>query len=238
MAIEMKASTWLVIRFQFHMGTARFRRTRSGSHLPRRSESSSAGPSSFTSWSPLATSRPGKRASVWPLLLMAARTMSSLQARSYGRFNRSLGTRNRSGRGREEDVRMCPDIRRRCVVRDLSPARSDHRTLLKLAQRREKLAIDAPFGWPNFVDALNAHGASEAWPAPDDEEPEIFRASLSFRATDRVVMHTRRPLSVSTDKLGVTAMRGAAASMVGDRNRRSTGRGKFVEVYSAGALAR
>lgn len=117
----------------------------------------------------------------------------------------------------------------------------DDRTLLELAQRREKVAIDAPFGWPNdFVDALNAHRASQAWPAPDDEEPEIFRASLSFRATGRVVMQTRRPLSVSTDKLGVTAMRCAfllhrwSATETVDR----TGRGKFVEVYPAGALAR
>jgi hypothetical protein len=53
-------------------------------------------------------------------------------------------------------------------------------------------------------------------------------------------MHTRRPLSVSTDKLGVTAMRCAhllhrwSAGKAIDR----TGRGRFVEVYPAAALAR
>jgi hypothetical protein len=117
----------------------------------------------------------------------------------------------------------------------------DDARLLALAKGRRKVAIDAPFGWPNaFVDALNAHRAADAWPAPDSEDPDVFRASLSFRATDRVVMHTRRPLSVSTDKLGVTAMRCAhllhrwSAGELVDR----TGRGRFVEVYPAAALAR
>lgn len=114
--------------------------------------------------------------------------------------------------------------------------------LLELAEGREKVAIDAPFGWPSaFVDALQAHRRFEAWPAPDDGPPEDFRASLSFRATDRVVMQTRRPLSVSTDKLGVTAMRCAhllhrwfLSGAPVDR----AGRGSFVEVYPAAALDR
>ncbi|MEA2278750.1 MAG: hypothetical protein QOC78_3710 [Solirubrobacteraceae bacterium] len=117
----------------------------------------------------------------------------------------------------------------------------DDATLLGLAEGCEKVAIDAPFGWPReFVDALEAHRRLEAWPAPDDANPEVFRAALSFRATDRVVMHTRRPLSVSTDKLGVTAMRCAHLlhrwSSVEPVDR--TGRGKFVEAYPAGALVR
>jgi len=117
----------------------------------------------------------------------------------------------------------------------------DDDRLQGLAVGCRKVAIDAPFGWPNeFVDALDAHRAGGPWPAPDDESPEIYRAALSFRATDRVVMHTRRPLSVSTDKLGVTAMR---CAYLLDRWGRSelvnrTGTGTFVEVYPAGALAR
>lgn len=114
--------------------------------------------------------------------------------------------------------------------------------LLALAEGKQKVAIDAPFGWPRaFVDALDAHRRFEAWPAPDDGPPEAFRAALSFRVTDRVVMHTRRPLSVSTDKLGVTAMRcahllhrWAAAGESIDR----AGGGRFVEVYPAAALVR
>jgi hypothetical protein len=118
----------------------------------------------------------------------------------------------------------------------------DDGRLLALADGREKVAIDAPFGWPRaFVDALDAHRRFEAWPAPDDEPPETFRAALSYRATDRVVMHTRRPLSVSTDRLGVTAMRCAHLlhrwSRAGEAVER-TGAGRFVEVYPAGALVR
>ena len=118
----------------------------------------------------------------------------------------------------------------------------DDARLLGLADGRDKIAIDAPFGWPRaFVDALVAHRGFEAWPAPDDGPPETFRAGLSFRATDRVVMQTRRPLSVSTDKLGVTAMRCAHLlhrwSRLGHDVDR-TGRGRFVEVYPAGALVR
>jgi len=113
---------------------------------------------------------------------------------------------------------------------------------LALAKGRQKVAIDASFGWPRaFVDALDAHRRFEAWPAPDDGAPETYRAALSFRATDRVVMHTRRPLSVSTDKLGVTAMRCAHPlhrwSLAGESVDRAGGK-RFVEVYPAAALAR
>jgi predicted nuclease with RNAse H fold len=118
----------------------------------------------------------------------------------------------------------------------------DDARLLELADGCEKVAIDAPFGWPRaFVEALLAHRRFEAWPAPDDGPPETFRATLSFRATDRVTMHTRRPLSVSTDKLGVTAMRCAHLlhrwSALGHAVDRA-GAGRFVEVYPAGALVR
>ena len=114
----------------------------------------------------------------------------------------------------------------------------DDAQLIALARGCKKVAIDAPFGWPKeFVDALVAHQAAEGWPAPDDESPEIFRAALSFRATDRVVMHTRRPLSVSTDRIGVTAMR-CAYLLHRWKAIDRTGRGRFVEVYPAGALGR
>lgn len=48
-------------------------------------------------------------------------------------------------------------------------SRCDDDRLTELAAGRDKVAIDAPFGWPNhFIDALNAHRAREGWPAPDD----------------------------------------------------------------------
>lgn len=118
----------------------------------------------------------------------------------------------------------------------------DDDRLLELAEGRAKVAIDAPFGWPRaFVNALDAHRRFEPWPAPDDGLPDAFRAALSFRATDRVVMHTRRPLSVSTDKLGATAMRCAYLlhrwSSTGEAVDRAGGQ-RFVEVYPAAALVR
>jgi len=118
----------------------------------------------------------------------------------------------------------------------------DDDDLRALADGRDKIAIDAPFGWPaEFVRALEAHRRLEAWPAPEGGDPGVFRATLSFRATDRVVMQTKRPLSVSTDKLGVTAMRCAHLlhrwSVAGEPVDR-TGGGRFVEVYPAGALVR
>lgn len=117
----------------------------------------------------------------------------------------------------------------------------DDGELRRLAAGCRRVAIDAPFGWPDeFVDAVVAHRAMQPWPAPSGGDPAAYRAALSFRATDRVVSQTRRPLSVSTDKLGVTAMRCAALldrwSSEGAVDR--SGGGRFVEVYPAGALVR
>lgn len=118
----------------------------------------------------------------------------------------------------------------------------DDERLIALATGRQKVAIDAPFGWPRaFVEAVGAHRRFEAWPAQECGSPAAFRAALSFRATDRLVTHTRRPLSVSTDKLGVTAMRCALLldrwATAGETVNRA-GTGRFVEVYPAGALVR
>ena len=128
------------------------------------------------------------------------------------------------------------------VLRAELHADCDDDSLRFLADGCKKVAIDAPFGWPSaFVDAVDAHRRFAAWPAPDDEAPETFRAELSFRASDRVTMHTRRPLSVSTDRIGVTAMRCAHLlhrwARDGERVDRA-GAGKFVEVYPAAALIR
>src|SRR5207248_10386135 len=65
---------------------------------------------------------------------------------------------------------------------------------------------------------------------------------LIFRATDRFVRDLgRRPLSVSTDRIGVTAMRCARflAELGDERGRRLdlTGEDRVVEVYPAAALS-
>lgn len=81
---------------------------------------------------------------------------------------------------------------------------SDQR-LVELADSTDKVGIDVPLGWPQaFVRALAAHHAGEPW-------PDVSRARLRYRETDRYIRETVGvvPLSVSTDRIGVTAMRAA-----------------------------
>jgi predicted nuclease with RNAse H fold len=114
----------------------------------------------------------------------------------------------------------------------------DNDTLLELCVEADRVGIDSPFGWPNpFADALNSWRADSSWPT-EDREP------LRFRETDLYVRDTvgQTPLSVSTDRIGVTAMRcvrllnratqelgldGGALDRIG---------GRIVEVYPAAAL--
>jgi len=106
--------------------------------------------------------------------------------------------------------------------------------LLDLILNADKAGIDAPFGWPDeFVDAVSAHSALHPW--PDVELPE-----LRYRFTDRVqIARARRPLSVSSDLIAVTAMRCArllSALEARGRPVDRSGAGKVVEVYPAAAL--
>jgi predicted nuclease with RNAse H fold len=105
----------------------------------------------------------------------------------------------------------------------------------------DKTAIDVPLGWPDaFVDALVAHRDGAHWPSaaitsPSDREP------MRYRVTDLIVRAGgAKPLSVSTDRIGVTAMRGARlqhllreSGVVVDR---SGVLGNVVEAYPAAAL--
>jgi predicted nuclease with RNAse H fold len=97
--------------------------------------------------------------------------------------------------------------------------------------------IDAPFAWPErFRDAVVAHHRDRTWPA-DYRDPR-----LRYRATDRFVEHEcrRRPLSVSTDLIGVTAMRCARMLQEVGEDRGGpidpAGADGVVEVYPAAAL--
>ncbi|MGH2955669.1 MAG: DUF429 domain-containing protein, partial [Solirubrobacterales bacterium] len=118
----------------------------------------------------------------------------------------------------------------------------DDGELLELIGDAEKVAIDAPFGWPDdFVEAVTAHREHAGWPG-NAEDQDIYRFRLSFRLTDRNLIErgTRRPLSVSTDLIGVVAMRCAylldrlaARGEPVDR----AGSGKVVETYPAPALS-
>jgi len=111
--------------------------------------------------------------------------------------------------------------------------------IVELAGQVDLIAVDSPFGWPAaFVDALAAHQAGEPWPAGADRDP------LRHRVTDIRVRETIGlwPLSVSTDMLGVTALRCAhlqdrlAREVWGGEAAARDGSGALVEVYPAGAL--
>jgi predicted nuclease with RNAse H fold len=97
--------------------------------------------------------------------------------------------------------------------------------------------IDAPFSWPEaFREQLAHHAKHGGWDA------EYRAPRYQYRETDLFVEGcARRPLSVSTDRIGVTAMRCARLlqELGEDRGRRLdlTGRDRVVEIYPAAALA-
>ena len=128
----------------------------------------------------------------------------------------------------------------RPVVSDLRAGLDDD-ALLDAIAAADKVGIDAPFGWPDeFVDAVMAHKEGAGWPG-GVEDQDVYRFHLSFRATDRRLIEqgARRPLSVSTDLIGVVAMRCAylldRLAQAGEPVDRS-GTGKVVEAYPAPAL--
>jgi len=103
--------------------------------------------------------------------------------------------------------------------------------------------IDIPLGWPDgFVDAVSAHHDAAAWPVADVEPPGD-RERLRFRTTDIVTRDGgAQPLSVSTDRIGVAAMRGARLQhllrQAGVPVDRSGIAGKIAGIYPAAALRR
>lgn len=116
--------------------------------------------------------------------------------------------------------------------------------LLAMMERIDitRVGIDAPFGWPTaFVDALLAYRERGEWP---DQAGADGHEQMRLRATDWAVKETvgLMPLSVSTDRIAVAAMRcarllSAFHSTAGIPINR-TGAGRFVEVYPAAALRR
>lgn len=104
------------------------------------------------------------------------------------------------------------------------------------------LGVDCPLGWPDaFVDFVQAHHAAVEPALGPVHGHADWRRTLVYRHTDHVVRDRigRWPLSVSTDRLGVTALRGAGllarlaeAGFPVDR----AAEGRMFEVYPGGSL--
>ena len=112
--------------------------------------------------------------------------------------------------------------------------------IVEAAKVVDKLGIDCALGWPiEFVEFLNNHSRGNLESFPDGGMD--WRRRVSFRESDRHVREVtgKWPLSVSTDRLGLTAMRCAGlqgrlqqSGIEVDRS----GSGKIVEIYPGATL--
>jgi len=115
----------------------------------------------------------------------------------------------------------------------------DDGVITGLAGRVDKLGIDVPLGWPTaFVNAVAQHSHDGSWPVGyDHSDTTAYR----YRRTDLWTwksLRTSPPLSVSTDRIALPAMRAAAVlSRLPDRGPLD-GTGVLVEAYPAAALRR
>ncbi len=113
--------------------------------------------------------------------------------------------------------------------------------IARIAGTVDKIGIDCALGWPDeFVSFVSAHARRDV-SAPRVDGGMDWRRTLAYRETDREVRRVtgRWPLSVSTDRLGLTAMRCAGllarieeAGVVVDR----AGAGVVAEVYPGASL--
>lgn len=120
---------------------------------------------------------------------------------------------------------------KRCgVVVHKPELRCNDDQLDKLIHRADVVGIDAPFGWPKaFVEAVA--GWNDLYWSPEN------RKRLQFRSTDLFVRETLGiwPLSVSTDRIALPAMR-ANALLTRHKVQDRSGDGRFYEVYPAATL--
>lgn len=118
---------------------------------------------------------------------------------------------------------------------------ADDSMVLDLMDGADKVGIDCPLGWPDaFVQFVTAHH-NDALTVPDGLTSVEWRRSLSWRLTDEHVRATlsMTPLSVSTDRIGVTAMRAARLqALLAARGHPvdRVGTGLVAEVYPAAGL--
>ena len=116
--------------------------------------------------------------------------------------------------------------------------------LIGLVDDETLVGVDAPLGWPEeFVRAIGDHARFLEWPATTAPEGSPEREHLRLRRTDRFVRELQlgsTPLSVSSDLIGVVAMRAAllqsAWSIAWGQREPRDGSGRLVETYPAAAL--
>jgi len=116
----------------------------------------------------------------------------------------------------------------------------DDLALIAKTLNADKVGIDCAFGWPIEFAKFISRNQDLNNQDPIDGGMD-FRRTLAFRETDRVIKQLtgRWPLSVSTDRLGLTAIRCAGllskyheAGISVDRS----GAGKLAEVYPGATL--
>jgi hypothetical protein len=116
----------------------------------------------------------------------------------------------------------------------------DDALAVRTALQVEKFAIDCALGWPvDFVAFLNNHQNLGSKKVPFEGDSTL-RRSLAHRETDRMVREItgKWPLSVSTDRLGMTAIRcaGLISKMETHFQVDRSGFGRVVEVYPGATL--
>lgn len=128
---------------------------------------------------------------------------------------------------------------------EVYPPPLDDDELLGLMRGADRVGIDCPLGWPvAFVDAVRAHLEGAAWPGRGATDPIAYRRRLVYRRTDEIIAASgTRPLSVSTDRIGVVALRCALLIDAFEPSLPATapdrsGAGVIAEVYPAAAMRR
>ncbi len=123
----------------------------------------------------------------------------------------------------------------------LFPA-TDEQIVAQVVEAGGSVGIDCALGWPDeFVDFVVGHREGRPVEPRWFDDPAAWRRSLAYRRTDAVVREVtgRWPLSVSTDRLGLTAMRTAGLVTRLSEAGVSGGRADeppVFEVYPAAAL--
>jgi predicted nuclease with RNAse H fold len=130
----------------------------------------------------------------------------------------------------------------RATIRNLYRGATDAQVLASIREA-DRVGIDCPLGWPRaFVEFLTSHSAGSIT-VPAGITGLAWRDELAYRSTDRAVRRVTGivPLSVSSDRIGRTAMRCASllAQMSAEgRTVDRTGAGLVAEVYPAASLQR